>query len=92
MGYIEWTLAQVGLHHAFEWLAEGPADWRSRTEDWPPTRYEAKAIAAAASPPTCGSAVGKIRLIPAFPWRATRSIARVPRVWGDQRMDRGCEA
>lgn len=50
MGYIEWTLAQVGLHHAFEWLAEGPADWRMRTEDWPPTRYEAKAIAAGRKP------------------------------------------
>lgn len=50
MGYIEWTLAQVGLHHGFQWLAEGPADWRARTEDWPPTRYEAKAIAAGRKP------------------------------------------
>lgn len=50
MGYIEWTLAQVGLHDAFEWMAEGPADWRARTEDWPPTRYEAKAIAAGRKP------------------------------------------
>ncbi|PWR24500.1 tRNA (guanine(46)-N(7))-methyltransferase TrmB [Zavarzinia aquatilis] len=50
MGYIEWTLAQVGLHSAFEWMAEGPADWRARTEDWPPTRYEAKAIAAGRKP------------------------------------------
>jgi tRNA (guanine-N7-)-methyltransferase len=27
----------------FAWLARGPADWRTRPEDWPPTRYEAKA-------------------------------------------------
>ncbi len=27
----------------FEWLAERPADWRTRAADWPPTRYEAKA-------------------------------------------------
>lgn len=27
----------------FRWTAEGPADWRVRPADWPPTRYEAKA-------------------------------------------------
>ena len=27
----------------FEWLAEGPADWQQRPDDWPETRYEAKA-------------------------------------------------
>lgn len=32
--------------HAFRWLAERPADWRMRPDDWPPTRYEAKARAA----------------------------------------------
>ena len=30
----------------FRWLAEGPADWRVRPDDWPETRYEAKAAAA----------------------------------------------
>lgn len=28
------------------WQAHCPADWRERPADWPPTRYEAKAIAA----------------------------------------------
>ena len=28
------------------WQARSPADWRVRPADWPPTRYEAKAIAA----------------------------------------------
>ena len=27
----------------FQWLADGPADWRVRPVDWPETRYEAKA-------------------------------------------------
>ncbi|MFA5121171.1 tRNA (guanosine(46)-N7)-methyltransferase TrmB [Zavarzinia sp.] len=50
MGYIQWTLAEVMRHPAFEWTAERPADWQARTEDWPPTRYEAKAIAAGRKP------------------------------------------
>ncbi len=50
MGYIEWTLGVAMKHPAFEWLAERPADWRARTPDWPPTRYEAKAIAAGRRP------------------------------------------
>jgi tRNA (guanine-N7-)-methyltransferase len=28
------------------WLAERPDDWRRRPADWPPTRYEQKALAA----------------------------------------------
>lgn len=28
----------------FDWLAERAADWRVRCADWPPTRYEKKAI------------------------------------------------
>ncbi len=27
----------------FVWQAQGPSDWRVRPNDWPPTRYEAKA-------------------------------------------------
>ena len=34
---------------AFRWLAERPADWRARPDDWPATRYEAKARAAGRS-------------------------------------------
>lgn len=42
--YCRWTLMQLAAHPAFEWLAETPADWQRRPADWPPTRYEAKAI------------------------------------------------
>lgn len=29
---------------AFSWQASSPADWRERPNDWPETRYEAKAV------------------------------------------------
>ena len=31
-------------HGGFCWAATGPGDWRNRPTDWPPTRYEAKAL------------------------------------------------
>ena len=43
--YLAWMLEQTCLHPAFEWLAQAPADWRQRPEDWPPTRYEQKMLA-----------------------------------------------
>lgn len=43
--YLGWMLERATLHPAFEWLARGPADWRERPADWPPTRYEEKARA-----------------------------------------------
>jgi len=46
MGYIRWTLRQVRGHPDFEWTAETAHDWRVRPDGWPPTRYEAKALAA----------------------------------------------
>jgi tRNA (guanine-N7-)-methyltransferase len=42
--YQRWILEQAA-HPAFCWLAEGPGDWRTRPADWPPTRYEQKAVA-----------------------------------------------
>jgi tRNA (guanine-N7-)-methyltransferase len=48
--YLRWMLARVTAHPDFEWLVDGPADWRTRPEDWPATRYEAKAIAAGRRP------------------------------------------
>ena len=45
MGYVRWTLAHVMRHSDFEWLAEGPSDWRVPPSDWIPTRYEQKALA-----------------------------------------------
>jgi tRNA (guanine-N7-)-methyltransferase len=44
--YRRWILAELTDHPEFEWLARRPADWRVRPPDWPPTRYEEKALAA----------------------------------------------
>lgn len=44
MGYCRWALAHLMDHPAFEWLAEGPADWRTRPADAAETRYERKAL------------------------------------------------
>ena len=44
--YGRWILARALKEPGLEWLAERALDWRQRTEDWPETRYEAKAIAA----------------------------------------------
>lgn len=41
--YCRWALMQMAQSPDFEWLATTPADWQQRPEDWPPTRYEAKA-------------------------------------------------
>lgn len=42
--HIGWALAETTRHPAFRWLAGEPADWLLRPADWPPTRYEQKAI------------------------------------------------
>ena len=47
--YLPYALERLMAHPAFRWLAEGPADWKSRPAGWPPTRYETKAIK---GPPT----------------------------------------
>ena len=41
--YVRQTLQKVPKH-GFEWLAEGPADWREPWDDWLSTRYEQKAL------------------------------------------------
>lgn len=41
--YLRTTLLALRAHSDFEWLDEGPSDWRNRREDWPGTRYEQKA-------------------------------------------------
>lgn len=43
-GYIAWALERLSAHPAFVWTANRAEDWRKRPADWPPTRYEAKAI------------------------------------------------
>lgn len=40
--YIRWTLMHAQHAPDFEWTAECAADWKTRPEDWPQTRYEAK--------------------------------------------------
>jgi tRNA (guanine-N7-)-methyltransferase len=44
MPLIRWMLFHTTNHPAFEWTARQPRDWRCRPADWPPTRYETKAV------------------------------------------------
>jgi tRNA (guanine-N7-)-methyltransferase len=41
--YVRQTLEEVP-QFGFEWLAEGPSDWREPWDDWISTRYEQKAL------------------------------------------------
>lgn len=41
--YVRQTLEEMP-RAGFDWLAEGPADWRGPWDDWIPTRYEQKAL------------------------------------------------
>ncbi|MBV9046097.1 MAG: tRNA (guanosine(46)-N7)-methyltransferase TrmB [Alphaproteobacteria bacterium] len=43
-GYLAYALERLMAHPAFCWTANGPSDWKTRTSDWPPTRYEAKEL------------------------------------------------
>ncbi len=42
--YASWMLQRMCAAEAFEWTARTAADWRHRSEDWPATRYEQKAL------------------------------------------------
>lgn len=42
-GYLIWTLERLASHPAYHWIAQSAEDWRNRPQDWPETRYEAKA-------------------------------------------------
>ena len=42
--YVRWTLMHAQNAVQFEWTAERADDWRCRPDDWPQTRYEAKAL------------------------------------------------
>ncbi len=50
-GYVAWMLEATLAEPRLEWLAVRADDWRRRPDDWPETRYEAKARAAG-RPPT----------------------------------------
>jgi tRNA (guanine-N7-)-methyltransferase len=41
--YVNWTLAALDGNPDFEWLANGPNDWRQPYPFWPGSRYEQKA-------------------------------------------------
>ena len=41
--YCRWALAQMQQAPDWEWMVDTPTDWQNRPDDWPPTRYEAKA-------------------------------------------------
>jgi tRNA (guanine-N7-)-methyltransferase len=41
---VEYTLERLMAHPSFTWLATSAQDWRTRSPDWPPTRYEAKQL------------------------------------------------
>lgn len=49
-GYLAWALERLTAEPALAWQVTGPDDWRSRGDDWPPTRYEEKALAAGRRP------------------------------------------
>ncbi|MGD0189853.1 MAG: tRNA (guanine(46)-N(7))-methyltransferase TrmB [Rhizomicrobium sp.] len=42
--YVAWVLERVLAHPSFEWTATSAVDWNIRPSDWPPTRYEEKAL------------------------------------------------
>jgi tRNA (guanine-N7-)-methyltransferase len=48
--YLAWMLERATTHPAFEWTARGASDWLRRPADWPPTRYEEKALARGRTP------------------------------------------
>lgn len=41
--YCRWAMMVMGARPDFTWLAEQPSDFLIRPDDWPETRYEAKA-------------------------------------------------
>lgn len=43
--YVRWAMMVMGRSPDFEWLGETPHDFVVRPDDWPETRYEAKARA-----------------------------------------------
>ena len=47
--YLEWILWHMQQNADFDWCARAPRDWRTRPDDWPPTRYEQKAARAGRS-------------------------------------------
>jgi tRNA (guanine-N7-)-methyltransferase len=41
--YCRWAMMVMGQNRHFDWLAQTPRDFLVRPDDWPETRYDAKA-------------------------------------------------
>lgn len=48
--YQRWMLRHILAEPRFDWQAETSRDWLQRPADWPPSKYEQKAIAAGRTP------------------------------------------
>lgn len=44
VSYVDWALARILRHGGFTWDAPRAADWLTPFDNWPSTRYEAKAL------------------------------------------------
>ncbi|MEZ5757749.1 MAG: tRNA (guanosine(46)-N7)-methyltransferase TrmB [Emcibacteraceae bacterium] len=44
--YCRWILARLLENEDFDWKSDHPDNWHVRPDDWPPTRYEQKALKA----------------------------------------------
>jgi len=44
--YVDWSLTRIYGYGGFDWPARRNHEWRNRQDDWPGTRYEAKAVKA----------------------------------------------
>ena len=42
--YARWILLAIRAQRSFRWTAQSAGDWHERGADWPPTRYEQKAL------------------------------------------------
>ncbi len=44
MEYCRWIMAHMLSSQDFDWVSDKPEDWRARSKDWPPSRYERKSL------------------------------------------------
>lgn len=44
MEYCRWIMAHMLANQDFIWISDHPQDWQTRSDDWPPSRYETKSL------------------------------------------------
>ncbi|VAX03207.1 tRNA (guanine(46)-N(7))-methyltransferase [hydrothermal vent metagenome] len=44
MEYCRWIVAHMLSSQDFDWVCDKPENWRARSKDWPPSRYEGKSL------------------------------------------------